>query len=137
VSSVGSCCAFVALAALVAGCRAEAAERSEAAAVSRAVDSLRNADNVAKGPHLGNLRAAPCSLTDVCAVRSTCITGYELHIRAFEALALAMAAAGDGGASDAERILEKAKADLDRANGLVGQCTAAQGEMIRKYGLSR
>jgi hypothetical protein len=43
----------------------------------------------------------------------------------------------DAGAEAAARVLDQAKGDLERAHALTEQCTEAQGEMVRKYRVSR
>jgi len=126
---------LLAVLALLAGCvTSEADARSEAAHLGRAIDALREADNAAKGTHLAKLRATVCSVPDVCAVRSACISGYELHVRALERLAIAMTAAADGGTESAAALLDSARSDLERARALTQRCTETQGEMVRKYG---
>jgi hypothetical protein len=125
---------LLALLAVLGGCATQEADaRSEAAHLGRAIDALRNADNAAKPAHLANLRATVCSVPDLCAVRSACLSGYELHLRALEQLATAMAAAADGGTEAAAALLESARSDLERARTLTERCTNAQGEMVRKY----
>ena len=107
--------------------------RSEASRLSHAIDALRNAENAAKAPHLRGLRETPCTEPDVCAVRSACVAGYELHLGALTVMAGAQAALADAGPEAAERLLDQAKADLERAHGLTERCTEAQGELVRKY----
>lgn len=126
--------ALLALLVVLVGCeRQETDARSEVAHLGRAIDALRNADNAAKAAHLSNLRATVCSVADVCAVRSACISGYELHLRALEQLATAMTAAADGGTQSAAALLDSARSDLERARTLTERCTNGQGEMVRKY----
>jgi hypothetical protein len=125
---------FVLPAFCVLGCPAsDGPVRSEAAQLSRAIDALRSADNAAKAPHLKGLRETACSEPDVCAVRSTCVAGYELHLGALAAMAGAQAVLADAGPDAAARVLDRAKADLERAHVLTERCTEAQGELIRKY----
>jgi hypothetical protein len=120
------------------GCPAsDGPARSEAAQLSHAVDALRNADNAAKAPHLRSLRETACNEPDVCAVRSTCVAGYELHLGALSAMSGAQAVLSDAGPDAAARVLDQAKADLERAHGLTERCTEVQGEMVRKYRVSR
>jgi tetratricopeptide (TPR) repeat protein len=120
------------------GCTAsDGPARSEASQLSHAIDSLRNADNTAKPPHLQGLRDTACSVPEVCAVRSACVAGYELHLRGLSALAGAQVVLADAGAEAAARVLDQAKGDLERAHALTEQCTEAQGEMVRKYRVSR
>jgi hypothetical protein len=124
----------LALSCLLAGCPTrDNDERSEAAQLSRAVDSLRNADNAAKGAHLDSVRNAACSAPDVCAVRSVCLSGYELHVRALDGLAKAMVTTTDGGNESTAALLGTARADLERSRALTERCTEAQGEMVRRY----
>jgi hypothetical protein len=105
--------------------------------LSHAIDLLRSADNAAKPPHLAGLRDTTCSEPDVCAVRSACVAGYELHLGALSAMTGAAETLADAGPEAAARILDKAKADLERAHGLTEHCAEAQGEMVRKYGVNR
>jgi hypothetical protein len=111
--------------------------RSEAARLSHAIDALRSADNAAKAPHLRGLRETACSEPDVCAVRSACVAGYELHVGALAALAGAQATLVDAGPEAAARVLDQAKGDLERARALTERCAEAQGEMVRKYRVTR
>jgi hypothetical protein len=122
----------------VLGCPAsDGPARSEAAQLSHAIDALRNADNAVKAPHLRGLRETACSEPDVCSVRSACVAGYELHLGALAAMAGAEATLADAGPEAAARVLDRAKADLERAHGLTERCAEAQGEMVRKYGVNR
>jgi hypothetical protein len=116
---------------LLVGCPEAAGEKSEAAAVSRAVNSLREAENEKKPELLGALRATECSAPDVCRVRSACLVAYELHV---ETLSRVRGMAIDGGDANAV-VLDQLKQDLDRARDLGKKCTDAQGEMIRRYKL--
>lgn len=119
---------------LLAGCPAsDGAERSEAAALSRAIDTVRGADNAKKPDALQTLRAAPCTFPDICAVRSACIAAYELHVRALGAVATAGTLMDAGDPPKAAELLRTAEADLARASQLADGCTSAQGEMQRRY----
>jgi hypothetical protein len=73
----------------------------------------------------------------VCAVRSACVAGYELHLGALSAMAGARLTLADAGPEAAALVLDKAKTDLERAHGLTEHCAKAQGEMVRKYGVKR
>jgi hypothetical protein len=119
----------LALGLLSSACPGRPAEKSEAAAVSRAVRALREADNEKKRELLGALRAATCNTEDVCAVRSTCLAAYELHVETLARLQGAVTGATDGGSLDA------LKSDLGRARDLASACADAEGEMIRRYRL--
>jgi hypothetical protein len=74
---------------------------------------------------------------DVCALRSTCVAGYELHLKALSAMAGAQVVLADAGAEAAARVLDQAKADLERAHTLTEKCTETQGELVRKYRVMR
>jgi hypothetical protein len=65
------------------------------------------------------------------------VAGYELHLRGLSAMAGAQVVLADAGAEAAARVLDQAKGDLERAHALTEQCTEAQGEMVRKYRVSR
>jgi hypothetical protein len=111
------------------GCPGNRPDKSEAAAVSRAVRALREADNEKKPELLAALRSAPCTGADVCAVRSACLAAYELHVQTLSRMRDAVTGSADAGALDA------LKSDLGRARDLAGTCTDAEGEMIRRYKL--
>ncbi len=103
--------------------------------MSRAVNALRDADNPAKAARLESLRDARCQNEDVCAVRATCLSAYELHVRALEGLSAARRIVADGGAEPAAVKLRAASDDLERARALTERCTTVEGEMVRKYEL--
>ena len=121
----------LALCLLLVGCPDGARGKSEAAAVSRAVNSLRDADNEKKPELLSSLRAIECSAADVCAVRSACLAGYEVLVETLQRVR-EVAANPDAGSGTA---VDGLKRDLARAADLTAKCTDAQGEMIRRYKL--
>jgi hypothetical protein len=123
----------LALGLAMSGCPGAPAEKSEAAAVSRAVNSLREADNQKKRDFVSALRETPCTAADICAVRSECLAAYELHV---DVLARMNGALGKNEV-DREDVgaLEQMKKDLARSRDLAQKCTDAQGEMIRRYKL--
>ena len=98
-----------------------------------AVTSLRDADNEKKPELLATLRDTPCSHADICAVRGQCLAAYELHVEVLRRLAGVMANVGAGAGNQGD--LEGMKRDLGRSKELTGECTDAQGEMMRKYKL--
>ena len=100
--------------------------------MSRAVTTLRDADNQKKRDLLAVLRDTRCSEADICAVRSKCLAAYELHVEVLTRLGTVMANVGAGtGNTDVETM----KRDLARSKELASACTDAQGEMIRRYKL--
>jgi hypothetical protein len=114
------------------GCPGGSTEKAEAAAVSRAITSLREADNEKKRELIGALRDTSCSEPDICSVRSRCLAAYELHVEVLTRLGTVMATVGaQGNPGDVEAM----KRDLARSRELASACTDAQGEMIRKYKL--
>lgn len=116
------------------GCPAsDGPERAEAAAVSRAIDALRAAENPKKPDLLQALRESPCTFSDICAVRSACIAAYELHVRALGAVGDATKLVDAGDAAKAAEILSSAEAELKQASQLADGCTSAQGDMQRRY----
>ena len=121
------------LALLLNGCPGSSAEKSEADAVSRAVTSLRDADNEKKRELLAVLRDTPCSFEDVCAVRSACLAAYELHVTTLAQMnSVTWLADAQNGAADA---VDRMKRDLSRARELASKCTDLQGELIRRHRL--
>jgi hypothetical protein len=121
----------LALGLLLIGCPDGSRGKSEAEAVSRAVNLLRNADNDEKPKLLDSLRATECDKADVCAVRSACLAGYELLVGTL-ARVEDVASRPDAGSGP---LLDGLKRDLARASDLTARCTDAQGEMIRRYKL--
>lgn len=124
------------LALLIAGCSSNSAEKSEAAAIDRAIDVLRDAPNDQKGRALEALRALPCNVPEICSAKSACVVGYELYVSGIEALerAKARAAAGEAGPELGAALLEL-QAALERARPLTERCANSQGELSRKYKL--
>jgi hypothetical protein len=121
----------VVVGASLAACESSAPAKAEAAAVSHAVNVLRDADNEKKRDLLAALRNTSCSAADVCAVRSQCLAAYELHVDVLARLATLTAKADSGNVGEVERT----KADLTRSHDLGKACVDAQGEMIRRYKL--
>jgi hypothetical protein len=128
--------ALLSVALLLAGCPGDRAEKSEAAAIDRAIDELRDVPNEAKSGALSALRSLPCSAPEVCGAQSACVAGYELHVSGITALERAkqLAVDGDGGA-ELGAALSSAQATLERAKPLTERCADAQGELARKYRL--
>ncbi len=123
---------MLALGLFLAGCPGGSTDKAEAAAVSRAVTSIREADNEKKRDLLAVLRDTPCNQPDICAVRSKCLAAYELHVDVLTRLGSVMATVGaKGNPGDIEAM----KRDLARSRELTSGCTDAQGELIRKYKL--
>jgi hypothetical protein len=112
------------------GCQSSPPEKSEAAAVSRAVNSLRDAENERKREHLEALRTTPCSVAEICAVRSQCLAAYELHVDVLARLASTSKTGPDNPES-----VERMKRDLARSHELGKTCIDAQGALIRRYKL--
>ncbi len=121
---------------LFTACPGDRAEKSEAAAIDRAIDALRDAPNEAKSGALSALRSLPCTVPEICGAQSACVAGYELHVSGITALERAkqLAVEGDGGA-EVGAALSSAQATLERAKPLTERCADAQGELARKYRL--
>jgi hypothetical protein len=111
--------------------------RSEAAAVSRAVEVLRNADNAQKSAPLAALRAVPCSLPDICGVQSFCVAAYEEHVRVLGLLTAINDNAASAPADTLKEALVTAEAGLTRAKAQTDACATKQGELARKYRVAR
>jgi hypothetical protein len=127
---------------LIACSSTDPAKKSEAAALSRAIEALREAPNSAKNEALSNLRGLPCSDAEICAAQSACVAGYEGLVRALEDVesgkALAAAPSANRPPDDQKTLTEtlaRAQASLERSKPLTEKCATAQGELIRKYKL--
>jgi hypothetical protein len=114
------------------GSCAEPAHRDEAATLSRAIDSLRDAPNAAKAAYLDELRKAPCSHGDTCGLRDRCADAYALHV---EALARIDAARKESDVAKQLLGVTKAELELKQALTKTAACTDAQGELIRAHKL--
>ncbi len=123
--------------ALAACSRDDGPARSEAAAVSRAVEAVRNADNTHKSALLAALRAVPCSVPDICGVQSFCVAAYEEHVRVLALIDAAKAAASSAPAETLKEALATAEAGLARAKAQTDECATRQGELARKYRVAR
>ncbi len=129
---------FVAGALALAACaHDEGPARSEAAAVSRAVEALRNADNTQKSVPLAALRAVPCSIPDICAVQSFCVAAYEEHARVLTLIAAINDNAASAPPDTLKDGLATAEAGLTRAKAQTDQCATRQGELARRYRVAR
>jgi hypothetical protein len=115
----------------------ERATRSEAAAVSRAIDAVRTADNAQKSGPLGALRAVPCSAPEVCAVQSHCVAAYEKHVAVLGLLADAKATSATAPPEGLVATLAKAERDLAEARTLTDDCATRQGELLRRFHVGR
>jgi len=115
----------------------ERATRSEAAAVSRAIDAVRTADNAQKAAPLGVLRAVPCSAPEVCAVQSHCVAAYEKHVAVLGLLAEATANVATAPPESLAATLGKAERGLAEARTLTDDCATRQGEMVRRFHVGR
>ena len=101
--------------------------------MSRAVTALRDADNQKKRELLAALRDTPCTVEDVCAVRSACLVAYELHVTTLTQMnSVTWLANAQNGTADA---VDRMKRDLSRARELASKCTDLQGELIRRHKL--
>jgi hypothetical protein len=129
---------FVAGALVLAACvHDEGPARSEAAAVSRAVEALRNADNAQKSAPLAALRAVACSIPDICAVQSFCVAAYEEHIRVLTLIVAINDNAASAPADTLKEGLASAEAGLTGAKARTDECATKQGELARRYRVAR
>jgi hypothetical protein len=121
---------------LLTGCPGDRDDKSEAAAIDRAVDALRDAPNDQKSGALARLRALPCSQAEICGAQSACVAGYELYVSGITELERSkkLAASGEGG-PELAAALSSAQGTLERAKPLTERCADAQGELARKYRL--
>ncbi|HTQ07239.1 MAG TPA: hypothetical protein VMI54_25455 [Polyangiaceae bacterium] len=111
--------------------------RSEAAAVSRAVEVLRNADNAQKSAPLAALRALSCTVPEICGVQSLCVAAYEEHVRVLALIDAARASAASAPPDALKDALAAAEAGLARAKAQTDACASKQGELARKYKVAR
>jgi len=115
----------------------ERAARPEAAAVSRAIDAVRMADNAQKSGPLAALRVVPCTAPEVCAVQSYCVAAYEKHVAVLALLAEAKASMSTAPPTTLAATLATAERGLTEARTLTDACTTRQGEMVRRFHVGR
>jgi hypothetical protein len=129
---------FGVVVASTAGCsKSDGPARSEAAAVSRAIEALRDADNPRKSTLLSALRAVPCSVPDICAVQSFCAAAYDEHVKVLELIDAAKAAASSAPADTLRDAIGAAQAGLVRVKTQTDTCATQQGELARHYRVAR
>jgi hypothetical protein len=133
-----SCAALGVLLVATAGCsKGEGPARSEAAAVSRAIEALREADNGKKAELLRALRAVPCSVPDICGVQSFCAAAYDEHVQVLALIDAAKAAASSAPPEALRDAIATAQAGLTRAKAQTDTCPTKQGELARRYHVAR
>ena len=129
--------AVLGLLVLSVSCRGErdVAERSEAAAIARAIELARNAPREARAPFVEALASAPCSGDATCTARKVCVDAYSLERTAGEALrAVRHAVAADASIpSGAGELLLRAERDLAQARELTRDCADREAELRRRY----
>ena len=113
------------------------AREAEGARVSRAIDGLRDAPNVAKKPLLSALEHEPCRDPAVCELKALCVRGYRRHVESLEAgerarALLASPTGGDDAALAAASAVNQAEAALSEAQSLTQACAASQGALRRQ-----
>jgi hypothetical protein len=124
------------------GCRGEQEQaiRAEGGRVSRAIDVLRNAENMNKPPWLKALRSIPCSVPEVCAMQRACVNAYEHHLNSLESARQVRRKLKPDAGSRPEtetmnRDLEGARQELERGRQLMARCLATQGDTKRRLGI--
>jgi hypothetical protein len=129
---------------MAAACRNESAPtekdqdaRSEAGRVAHQVKTLRDADNAQKAVLLKALDGTPCTVKDVCAVKTTCSEAYALQETALAALsAVRHSIQGIApGMEQQKSLLAQAEAALGRAKDLAAKCADAEAALRRHYKL--
>jgi hypothetical protein len=134
---VGLAAFVVSVACALACSKDDGPARSEAAAVNRAIEALRAADNAKKAEFLRALRAVPCSVADICAVQSFCAAAYEEHVKVLELIGAAKAAASAASPETLRDAVATAQAGLARAKTQTDECATRQGELARRYRVAR
>jgi hypothetical protein len=105
--------------------------------VSRAVDSLRSAENPQKAALLAALRGVPCSVPEVCATQSLCVAAYEGHVHALELIERVKTVASTAPVADVKADLAAAEASLALAKTQTDACATKQGELVRAFRVGR
>jgi hypothetical protein len=137
--------ALLLTAAMAAACRSESAPtekdqdaRGEAGRVAHQVKTLRDADNAQKPVLLKALDGTPCTVKDVCAVKTTCSEAYALQEAALAALSTvrhSLQELAPGMEEQKASLLAQAEAALGRAKDLAAKCADAEAALRRHYKL--
>jgi len=132
-----SLCAFACVASF--GCRSSEARRLEAevAALSHAIDNLRNAPNDGKATLLEALEKVTCERPEACQLKQSCVAAYQRHRAGLEASERARALLADkeggtGAVISAASELNRAQIELEHARTMTDRCSADQGALLRK-----
>jgi hypothetical protein len=130
------CVARLALATLAASCSLgpSASDKAEAGLLTRAIDVLRDAPNAGKGPLLDSLKAASCSIPDLCELQKQCVDGYGQHVAALSETERAKGLLKSAGSeTQAAQALDDASKELAEAAPKIAKCADAEGAAKRKY----
>jgi hypothetical protein len=123
---------------LLPACGREQARREEAARVTHAVEALIMSDRRAKGLLVEQLRAAPCTLPDVCEARQACIDAFVPVAEAarLQLEARAMLDRQDPAlSSQVDARLDEAERLHARARDLQERCLASTTNLRQTYHL--
>lgn len=131
----------IALALALAGCQgeAEAKNRAEAEAMVHATRTLREAENPGKAAQLDALKSQACSAEDICALKTECVTAYELYVKGLASVQKVKATlAGDAGleqAKESASLLESAEKDVAKGRDRAESCAKKEAEISVHYKL--
>jgi hypothetical protein len=121
---------FVALFPWLFGCQGQGEKDRELSRLSRAVDKLREAENVEKSVDLDVLRRSSC--THHCRLRALCLSAYDSHHEALVQITRARTSSLDPkGGEVAQQILREAEARLVSALKKMQECASLQAELKR------
>lgn len=132
---------FVACALALAACQgeADAKNRAEAETMVHATRALREAENPGKAAQLEVLRATTCSVEDVCALKTECVTAYELYVKGLSSVQKVKATlAGDAGldqAKESASLLDSAEKDVEKGRERAESCAKKEAAVSVHYKL--
>lgn len=129
--------AFVVIALLAAACTSAA--RTETQQLVTAVDRFRKAENAAKPSHVDAIKNSPCTDSEVCAARATCLESAEatskgLSMTAQAASLMKTVTKGDD-TTPIERMLDDAKRSNELGMKKLGECDDQLMALKRKHGV--
>ena len=130
------CVACLAFATLAASCSLgpSASDKAEAGLLTRAIDVLRDAPNAGKGALLDSLKAASCTIADLCELQKQCVDGYGQHVAALSETERAKRLLKSAGSeTEAAQALDYAAKELAEAAPKISKCADAEGAAKRKY----
>lgn len=115
------------------------AARTETQQLVTAVDRFRKAENAAKPSHVDAIKNSPCTDSEVCAARATCLESAEATAKGLsltsQAGALMKTVTPGDDTAPIERMLDDAKKSNEAGRKKLDDCDDRLIALKRKYGV--